>query len=459
MRGTVRLGLGHLLAFVAVALVLNGQFTWWVVHSLRENRERLDLQRANLRARALAAAAQLQEQAADAADTIENLPPGVIPAATLPFEETRVVSAGPSAPLAPGWNQYEGRAVFVRPLGRERLALAFLDPQTPYRWLAALDAELQVVEKPEGESARPLVPLRAPFEHLAVTPDFQRWASLLDQYRQYVFRVLGEGAFFLAAIITAVVLLWKVLRRESALEHQHQNFVSAITHELKTPIAGIRLALETVLAGRVDDEGRTRFLTNALADSERLADLVEKVLEVTRYAGGAHRLSVMPGDLSQLVEEQVMVAERRAAAKGIEIQREVVDGIQAPFDAEALPIVVSNLLENALKYAQGSPPRVRVRLALEHGEAVLEVSDNGVGIAAGDLEAIFRPFFRAGDEVTRRTPGTGIGLFVAREIVLAHGGRLTAASEGRGKGATFRLVLPAAGLLADEEFPEYSGQK
>jgi len=100
-----------------------------------------------------------------------------------------------------------------------------------------------------------------------------------------------------------------------------------------------------------------------------------------------------------------------------------------------------------------------VRLGLEHGEAVLEVSDNGVGIAAGDLEAIFRPFFRAGDEVTRRTPGTGIGLFVAREIVLAHGGRLTAASGGRGKGATFRLVLPAAGLLADEEFPEYSGQK
>src|SRR5208337_504611 len=107
--------------------------------------------------------------------------------------------------------------------------------------------------------------------------------------------------------------------------------------------------------GRVDDQGRTRFLTNALADSERLADLVDKVLEVTRYAGGAHRLRIMPGDLSQLVEEQVMVAERRAVARSIEIQREVVEGIQAPFDPEALPIVVSNLMENALKYAQGSP--------------------------------------------------------------------------------------------------------
>ena len=446
------------MAFVAVALVLNGQFTWWVVHSLRENRERLDLQRANLGTRAIAAAARLQEQAEDAADALGNLPPGVIPAATPPFDEIRVVNAGPPFPDAAGWSQYQGRTVFVRPLGREREALAFLDPQAPYRWLAAIDPELQLVEKPAGEGGRPVVTLHAPFDHLVVTPDFQRWTELLDRYRQHVFVVLGEGAFFLAAIITAVVLLWRALRQESALERQHQNFVSAITHELKTPIAGIRLAIETVLAGRVDDQGRTRFLTNALADTERLGDLVEKVLEVTRYAGGAHRLRIMPGDLSELVEEQVRVAQRRALARSIEIQCEAVEGIQAPFDPEALPIVISNLIENALKYAQGNPPRVRVRLFLERGEAVLEVSDDGVGIAASDLESIFRPFYRASDEVTRRTPGTGIGLYVAREIVVAHGGRLTAASEGRGKGATFRLVLPAAGLLAEEEFPEYSGE-
>jgi signal transduction histidine kinase len=458
VRGAIRLGLGHLVAFVAVALVLNGQFTWWVVHSLRDNRERLDLQRANLAMRATSAGARLQEQAEEAASALENLPPGVIPAATPPFDEVRVVSVGASFPSGAGWTPYQGRIVFVRSLGREREALAFLDPQTPYRWLAALDPELQLVEKPENEGGRPHVSLRAPFEHFVVTPDFQRWAELLDRYRQRVLVVLGEGTFFLAAIITAVVLLWRVLRQESELDHQHQNFVSAITHELKTPIAGIRLALETVLAGRVDDEGRKRFLTNALADSERLGDLVQKVLEVTRYAGGAHRLRIQPGDLSQLVEDEVMVAERRAAAQGIEIQREVVEGIQAPFDPEALPIVVSNLIENALKYAQGRPPRVCVRLLLDRGEAVLEVSDNGVGIAASDLDAIFKVFYRANDEVTRRTPGTGIGLYVAREIVVAHGGRLTAASEGRGKGATFRLVLPAAGLLAEDDFPEYSSE-
>jgi signal transduction histidine kinase len=263
-----------------------------------------------------------------------------------------------------------------------------------------------------------------------------------------------EGTLFLAAMVSAVVLLWVALRREGERERQHENFVSAITHELKTPLAGIRVALETVLRGRADPEGSRRFLTNALTDADRLGDLIQKVLEVTRYTGGGHRLGIALGDLSQLVEEEVMAAERRAAARGIELDTDITPGVQASFDPEALGIVVSNLLENALKYAQGEPSRVAVRLAIEQGEAVLDVEDNGIGIAAAELETIFRPFYRANDEVTRRTPGTGIGLFVAREITVAHGGRLTASSAGPGLGARFRLVLPGAGILPEDDFSE-----
>ena len=93
-----------------------------------------------------------------------------------------------------------------------------------------------------------------------------------------------------------------------------------------------------------------------------------------------------------------------------------------------------------------------VHVRVERGDAIIEVKDNGIGISGPELEAIFKPFYRAGDDVTRRTPGTGIGLFVAREIVAAHGGRLTASSQGRGKGATFRIVLPGAELLPEEGF-------
>jgi len=465
VRGGIRLGLGHLVAFVAVALVLNAQFTWWVYYSLRDNRERLDLQRALLATRVEGAALRLTVRLEDAERRVAELPPGVIPSPSPPFVEVRVVDAvalgrpgeGAGAVTTVGWVTEGGRPAFARPLGRGRIALAFLDPQAPYRWLAGIDPALQLVERDATLAGRPQAPLGPPFDRLVVTPDFHRWQDLVDRYRQRVVGVLAEGAFFLAAIVTAVVLLWRVLRRESALERQHQNFVSAVTHELKTPIAGIRLALETVLSGRADGEGRTRFLGNALADSERLGDLVEKVLEVTRYTGGAHRLRMGLGDFSQLAQDEVLVAERRVSARGGVLKADITPGIQATFDPEAMAIVISNLIENALKYAKGGTPSVWVRLRLERGEAVLEVSDNGVGIAPSDLEAIFKPFYRASDEVTRRTPGTGIGLFVAREIVNAHGGRLTAASPGPGRGSTFRLLLPGAEVLPEDEFSEYIG--
>jgi signal transduction histidine kinase len=465
VRGGIRLGLGHLVAFVAVALVLNAQFTWWVYYSLHDNRERLDLQRAVFAARVEGAALSLTARIQEAERRVAELPPGVIPSPVTPFVEVRVVDAMALPQAAPGgdsattmgWVTEGGRPAFARPLGRGRVALAFIDGQAPYRWLGALDPTLQLVERDGTLAGRPQAHLGPPFHQLVVTPDFHRWEDLVDRYRQRVVGVLAEGAFFLAAIVTAVVLLWRVLRRESSLERQHQNFVSAVTHELKTPIAGIRLALETVLSGRVDGEGRTRFLGNALADSERLGDLVEKVLEVTRYTGGAHRLRMGLGDLSQLVEDEVLVAERRVSARGGVLMTDIAHGVQAAFDAEAIAIVISNLIENALKYAQGDTPTVWVRLRLERGEAVLEVSDNGVGIAPSDLESIFKPFYRASDEVTRRTPGTGIGLFVAREIVNAHGGRLTATSPGPGQGSTFRLALPGAEVLPDDDFSEYIG--
>jgi signal transduction histidine kinase len=352
-----------------------------------------------------------------------------------------------------------GTIGFAWPQGRGRLAIATLDPMAPHRWLEAVSPSLHLVERgtpPAG--GLPRVEIGPPLTRFAVSPDAASWAGHLAASRRRVVLVVAEGALFVAALVTAVSLLWLVLRREGARERQHENFVSAVTHELKTPIAGIRLALETVLSGRVDDEGRARFLGNAVHDTERLADLVEKVLEVTRYTGGAHRLRIELDDLSQLVEDELAAAERRASVLGASLEADVAVGVRAPFDAEAMSIVVSNLLENALKYAQGDPPWVRVSLAVERGEAVLAVEDNGVGIDPEELEAVFAPFYRSSDEVTRRTPGTGIGLFVAREIVAAHGGKLTAASRGRGSGATFRLTVPGATIDAGDELSEYDDE-
>jgi signal transduction histidine kinase len=467
VRDNVRLGFGHLAASVAVALVLNAQFTWWVFYSLGENRERLTLEQDLLRARTRAAALELEQRLRAAEALIDTAPGRVIPNAAPPFSAVQVedlaTAEGEAGPH--GWVVRDRRAAYVRPFGRGREVVAYLDPQAPYHWLAAIDPELRLIEHADKagpqagatreQAERPAEALSPPLSRFAVAADYERWDHLLAQYRRRVGLVLAEGGLFFVAIISAVALLWRVLRRESALERQHQNFISAVTHELKTPLAGIRVALETVLSGRVDAQSRTRFLGNALEDSERLADLVEKVLEMTRYTGGAYQLQIVPGDLSQFVEEELAIARRRATGRGTALDADVQHGVQAPYDPEAMAIVLSNLVENAVKYAQGAPPRVKVSLRLERGEAVIKVEDNGIGIAAADLKAIFRPFYRATDEVTRRTPGTGIGLYVAREIVTRHGGRLTAESAGPGLGSTFRIALPGAAALSDDELSEY----
>jgi signal transduction histidine kinase len=458
-----------------VAVVLNGQFTWWIFYSLRENRQRLDADRELIELHAKEAALELTLRLEEAADALLLLPPGTIPGASATFPLIRVlparrerapirlvpsargkepqVSEGPvTTATDTGWVVDEqGRVALTWPLDSQRRIVASLDPRAPHGWLAAIDPRLELKGAAEAGGEPTPVALRPPLEGYVVVPDRARWQRELVQYRRRVVLVVVEGGLFFAAMVATVIVLWTVVRREGALQQQSQNFVSAVTHELKTPIAGIRVALETILSGRVDAEGRSRFLGNALHDVERLSDLVEKVLEVTRYGGGAHRLHVALDDLSQLIEEEVAAASGRARARGVELTADIQPDIHAPFDPEALAIVISNLLENAMKYAQGPPPRVMARLFLSGGDAVLEISDNGIGITEVDRERIFEAFYRAGDDITRRTPGTGIGLYVAREIVDAHGGRLTAHSEGSGRGATFRLVLPGADEYADDE--------
>lgn len=469
VRSGFRLSLAHLVVFVVVVLVLNAQFTWWIMYSVRQNRTRLEVERELIGMRARLAARQLELLAERAASEIVLTHVAGAGKAGAPFLEVdeiplrSSVTPGELVPSArndidtvrSGWSQdAAGRQIFSWTVDDGSRYLAVLDPQVPYRWLAGIDPRVNLAAAREGRSGPRPVSLESPFTGLVVIPDVGRWQTVLGEYRRRVLLVVAEGGLFFAAMIATVIALWTVLQRESVLQRQSQNFISAVTHELKTPIAGIRVALETVLRGRADPEGAQRFLGNALLDVERLSSLVEKVLEVTRFAGGAHRLRIVVDDLSELVEGEIEAAERRARARGVEIDAEIEPGISAPIDAEAMAIVVSNLLENAVKYAAGPPPRVTASLRLSDGDAVVEISDNGIGISEDDRERIFDAFYRAGDEVTRRTPGTGIGLYVAREIVDAHGGRLRALSKGRGKGATFRMTLPGAGEFADEELAE-----
>lgn len=255
--------------------------------------------------------------------------------------------------------------------------------------------------------------------------------------------VLGILAFVL--IIAGIIVYTVFLVREIRRNDQHDAFINAVTHELKTPIASIRLYLETLQAREVSDGQRREFYRVMLADTDRLQQTVEQVLK----AGVAgQRLALQhraPVDLASLASEVLDTARRRHHLPDDTMTLSVVTPLAPALlvdgDADELRTVLSNLLDNAVKYSRDQV-QVSVELAAPSPDTVwVRVKDRGVGIPRTQLKRIFNRFHRF---PTRgfKVKGTGLGLYIVRSIVKQHGGRVFAASEGEGKGSTFTVELP-----------------
>ena len=257
--------------------------------------------------------------------------------------------------------------------------------------------------------------------------------------------LLVFGFVFFIAIIAGVVLNTIFLVREVRRNEQHDAFINAVTHELKTPIASIRLYLETLKARDIDEAQRREFYDVMLADTDRLLGTVEQVLQAGQVGARRHAHVRSRLDLGEVVRECVDLTRTRYGLDG-EALRYVEAGRRPTVvgDPDELRTAVSNLLDNAVKYS-GERVDVSVEVAaLEDGRARVRVSDRGVGIPRGQLKRIFKRFYRVPDAVLARIKGTGLGLFIVRAIVERHGGRVTAESEGVGRGSTFTITLPRA---------------
>jgi two-component system sensor histidine kinase SenX3 len=255
--------------------------------------------------------------------------------------------------------------------------------------------------------------------------------------------VLGIIAF--ALIIAGIIVYTVFLVRELRRNDQHDAFINAVTHELKTPIASIRLYLETMQSREVSETQRREFYRIMLSDTERLQQTVEQVLKAGiagQRLGLQHRA---PVDITALAAETIETARLRhhldlgtivlttAGGHGAEL---LVDG-----DVDELRTVISNLLDNAVKYSRDAV-HVTVEVAAPSPDTVwVRVKDRGVGIPRAQLKRIFNRFYRFQSRGFK-VKGTGLGLYIVRSIVKQHGGRVFAASEGEGKGATFTVELP-----------------
>jgi two-component system sensor histidine kinase SenX3 len=282
--------------------------------------------------------------------------------------------------------------------------------------------------------------------------------------------LLFFGIIFFAVIIAGMIVNTTFLLREIRRNEQHDSFINAVTHELKTPVASIRLHLETLQRRDLPEAQRQEFYRLMLRDTDRLTDTVEQVLRAGRAGDKKAGKEKVEVDFRQLVRDCMDVARARhrlppealryeetdASAAGTAAGRNTSGAIAATTNsaganatpvrvqgsAEDLRTAVLNLLDNAIKYS-GENVDVRVRLeAPDEKHVVLSVQDQGVGISADDVKLIFRRFYRVSHRSLAHVKGTGLGLFIVKAIAQKHGGKVFAASEGEGQGTTVTLQLP-----------------
>jgi signal transduction histidine kinase len=250
------------------------------------------------------------------------------------------------------------------------------------------------------------------------------------------------GIIFFGFIIAGVTLNTIFLVREMRRSEQHDSFINSVTHELKTPIASIRLYLETLQSRELSEAQRKKFYSTMLEDTDRLMNTVEQVLRAG-HLGQKSRKNFQRVDLNDLAEECATLARTRhhLSDESIRLVNYTLSAPVVQGDPDELRSAVSNLLENAVKY---SPNRIAITVEIldEASDLLLRVTDKGQGIPQGELKRIFRRFYRVNARLRQRVKGTGLGLFIVRGIAQRHGGRAYATSEGEGRGATVTMRLP-----------------
>jgi signal transduction histidine kinase len=258
--------------------------------------------------------------------------------------------------------------------------------------------------------------------------------------------LLVLGIIFFLVIIGGLVMNTVFLVREVRRNEQHDAFINAVTHELKTPVASIRLYLETLQRRELPPEKRQEFYRIMLADNDRLLELIEQVLRAGRSRQRLLHQSRL--DLRPLVQETVSLARVRhhlpdeAVAYVEHVDGEPMATVMG--DPEELKAAVSNLIDNAIKYSTSEVAVEVELLAIDGRRVAVRVRDRGIGISKAELKRIFRRFYRIPEAVAMRVKGSGLGLFIVSSVARKHGGRVSAESDGPGQGSTFTLQLPIA---------------
>lgn len=266
--------------------------------------------------------------------------------------------------------------------------------------------------------------------------DYQ-YHKIIDEHRRNHSKYVGEGIIFLLFILAGAVFVYRSIRKQFNLQQQQQNFMMAVTHELKTPISVTRLNLETLQKYNLDPEKQKKIIRNTLDETARLNLLTTNILVAAQLEGNRFASTKEELDLCGLVNDCLADFKKRYP------ERQFTGNTQPDCDlrgdALLLQMLINNLLENAVKYSPKESP-VIVSLKPHRSGIELKVIDEGPGIRDEDKSKIFAKFYRVGDESTRKTKGTGLGLYICRKIAKAHNGEITV-SDNKPHGSIFTVIF------------------
>ena len=391
--------------FWGVALLLCSQLGWWISLQVRQTQAFQDARIDQLKA-GRAEAWQL-----DTKDILVRL--RAFPAVGLgPSTQGRVV--------------VEAQEVNLPPLEIRRAAI-----ETRFPFVA-------VVPEPVAEDD----PLLFIFDQSAyITLRKEPLEALVRQRRQALWTVAAQGGFMALGVLLGLIYIYRKLNTEMELVLRQRNFIATVTHELKTPIAALQVWTDTLFTRELTEERKVRIHKLMESDLERLTELVSNLLEAARAEAGSLELKLEPLDLEPWLRSVCEAMQNRLSSGALNLITELGKGIWVMADPKALGTVIENLLSNAYKYAD-DPRQTTVTLDGDRDDVFIVVSDQGNGIAGKEMSKIFQPFYRVGDELTRQVPGSGLGLFLSKEIILRHHGEIRVASRGKGLGSSFTIRLP-----------------
>lgn len=278
----------------------------------------------------------------------------------------------------------------------------------------------------------------SPLNNFLVRPKLNSYEALETGLKRKQTMYIAEGIVMIILLFWGIIMSYRSFRKEIFFKKLQANFLLSITHELKTPLTAMKLYMETLLRRQMSPEQTKTIVENSLQEAKRLQDQVEQLLLSAQLDSHKYELEKQTLNFSELLQDIVTNFNNPRPPEEA-IKMDIEDQVILKADAGALEMVVNNLISNGLKYG-GKNANLKVSLKQDQSHVIFSISDEGPGISEEDKRLLFNKFYRIGDENTRKTKGTGLGLFIVKHLVTLHNGKISV-SDNQPKGTIFEIKL------------------